>query len=63
MSGDYKDDIQAIFEELCSERYDTDYWHLPNDVQYQLYREATDKYVERMADRADYLRKSQRENQ
>ncbi len=62
MSGDYKDDIQAIFEELCRERFATDkYWTLSDDAQYVLYEEATQLYVERMADRADYLRKAERE--
>ena len=59
--SDYKDQIQAIFEELATERYNLDYWELTNETQDRLYREATNIYAERMADRADYLRKAERE--
>ena len=61
MSLGYKDQIQAIFEEMCAEKYGVDYWNLPQDTQYRLYNEATRVYADRMADRADYLRKRERE--
>lgn len=59
---DYKDRIQCIFENLCLQQFDTDeYWTLPQDVQYKLYQEATEFYSEMLADRADYMRKAERE--
>jgi hypothetical protein len=58
---DYKDAIQAIFEEMCYDRYDQHYWELPDETQYELYLEAQRTYVDQMADRADYLRKAERE--
>jgi len=62
MPSDYKEAIQQIFEELCVERFATDkYWTLTDDTQYELYTEATRLYTDRMADRADYLRKAERE--
>ena len=61
MSQDYKDDVQAIFDELCQERCGVDYWHLPDDVQYALYREAERMYIDQMCDQADYLRNRERE--
>jgi hypothetical protein len=59
----YKDEIQAIFEEMVHEKFGriVEYWDLPNDVQYEMYRKATDEFFDRMADRADYLRKAERE--
>lgn len=59
--SDYKDAIQAIFDELCIDRYDKNYWELPEDVQYKTYLEAQDMYVERMASQADYLLDRERE--
>jgi hypothetical protein len=60
--SDYKDAIQAIFEDLIFARYDhTEYWKLPQEEQDRLYGIATREYADRMADRADYLRKSERE--
>ena len=58
---DYKDAIQAIFEEMVQNEFGTDYWNLPEDEQYRLYNLATREYADRMADRADYLRKAARE--
>jgi len=58
----YKEEIQAIFEDLVFARYaNTDYWDLPEDEQYQLYLMAEQQWRDRMADRADYLRKAERE--
>ncbi len=61
--SDYKDAIQAIFDELCSERYDKNYWELPDNIQSDLYAEAMRNYTERMADRADFLLDQWRERQ
>jgi hypothetical protein len=58
---DHKDAIQAIFEEMCYDRYDRRYWELPDETQYELYLEAQRTYVDQVADRADYLRKAERE--
>jgi hypothetical protein len=63
MSGDYKWDIQMIFEEMCAEVPGCDnYWDLSDAQQQELYEKATREYSARMADRADYLRKAEREN-
>lgn len=60
--SDYKDAIQAIFEETIFKKYGhTEYWKLSGEEQDLLYNRATREYVERMADRADYLRKAERE--
>lgn len=62
MTLDYKERIQCIFENYCVERYGTDeYWRLPQDLQYKLYQEATELYSEMLAERADYMRKAERE--
>lgn len=59
---DYKDQIQAIFEDLVFARYDhTEYWKLPSAEQDRLYGIAMREYADRMADRADTLRKRERE--
>ena len=60
---DYKDAIQAIFEDLVFARYDhTEYWKLPSDEQDRLYGIATREYANRLADRADCMRKKERED-
>lgn len=59
--SDYKDDIQTIFDNICIERFDKNYWELPVDVQDTLYREAEQLYMDRAAARSDYVRKAQRE--
>ena len=62
MSGDYKWDIQCIFEDLVFARYNhTDYWKLPDDEQYRLYKKAMMEYSDRLADRADMLRDIEKE--
>ena len=61
--SDYKDQIQEIFEALVLEQHACEYWDLPQSEQDRLYREAEERYVDRAADRADYLRKAQRERQ
>ena len=58
---DYKEHIQAIFENLCMQRHFANYWDLPQDLQFKLYAEAEREYAERAADRADYMRKAERE--
>lgn len=58
---DYKERIQSLFENMCTERYGADYWELPQDLQYKLYQEATELYSEMLADQADYMRKAERE--
>ena len=59
--SDYKDAIQAIFEEMCFDEFGTEFWDLSDDVQATLYTKAEREYADRMADRADYLRKRERE--
>ena len=58
---DYKEQIQAIFEELVDRHYGCNYWELPEEKQQFLYAEATELATDRLADRADYLRKAERE--
>jgi hypothetical protein len=61
MSGDYKYDIQMIAEELAQEKYEKEFYDLTSDQQYEVYTLANQHYIERLCDRADYLRKAQRE--
>lgn len=60
---DYKEGIQAIFEDLCDERHGCEYWKLDDETQYKLYTEASSMYFDKMADYADYHRKAERERQ
>lgn len=59
--GDYKDEIQAIFEELCFEAGFEEYWDAPEQTQYELYQRATVLYSDRLADMADDYRERQTE--
>ena len=59
--SDYKWDIQMIFEELCQEIWECDYWDVPQDEQYRIYNLAMRQYSERLADRADWLLDRERE--
>lgn len=61
MSGDYKWDIQCIADELSQTLYEKDFYELDGDTQYAVYTQANQTYVERLVDRADYLRKAERE--
>jgi len=61
MSGDYKWDIQCIAEEMAEELYEKEFYDLTNDQQYEVFLKAERRYVDRMADHADYLRKRERE--
>ena len=61
-SGDYKYDMQMIAEELAEERYGREFYDLPKNLQYETFSEAMQAYSDRLADRADYLRKAEREN-
>ena len=58
---DYKEQIQAIFEEMVDREFGCNYWDLSEDEQYELYKKATKEYTERVADQADYFRKAERE--
>jgi hypothetical protein len=62
MSGDYKWDMQLIAEDLAQTLYGKDFYDLDGPTQYTVYNQAIVMYTERMADRADYLRKAEREN-
>ena len=62
MSLDYKFDMQMIAEEMAETLYGKDFYDLDPQIQYAVYQQATVEYVERLADRADYLRKAEREN-
>jgi hypothetical protein len=53
-SGDYKEGIQEIFEDLCDERHQKEAHELPDDVQMAVYRDAERLYFDRLADWADY---------
>ena len=62
MSFNYKDAIQAIFEEKVQELHDgCEYWDLPEEEQLRLYREAELALADRLADRAEYQRDAERE--
>jgi len=62
MSGDYKYDMQLIAEELAQSLYEKDFYDLDQDTQYAVYNQAMVSYTERLCDRADYMRKAEREN-
>jgi hypothetical protein len=62
MSGDYKYEMQLLAEEIALERYGQEFYDLTNDQQYECFTAGSDRWVERACDRADYLRKSAREN-
>lgn len=53
---DYKDAIQAIFDELCADAGYENYWDAPDAVQSELYDRAMSLYTDRIAGQADYLR-------
>jgi hypothetical protein len=61
LSDDYKYDMQVMAEELAEERFGRDFYSLSDEMQYAIYREAQGNYTDRLADRADFLRKSERE--
>jgi hypothetical protein len=63
VSGDYKWDIQLIAEEMAMEQYGKEFYDLSSYGQQAVYEQAMDKYHNRLADRADYLRKAQREDE
>jgi len=50
---DYKEWIQNKAEELALERYDTDYYDLPESTRQQLYDEAMELYKDHYADQID----------
>lgn len=62
MSGDYKWDIQVRAEELAFELYNKDFYDLDTETQYRVYERAMHSWSDSLADRADYLRKAEREN-
>jgi hypothetical protein len=61
MSGDYKWDIQCIAEDIAQEAHGKEFYELSDGLQYMVYQKAAETYFNRMADRADYLRKAERE--
>ena len=61
MSLGYKDQIQAIFEEMVFDEFGCEYWDCPKDAQYRLFQKASLEYSDRLADRADMLRDIEKE--
>ena len=61
MSGDYKYEMQMIAEEKAEEEYGMDYYDLPADVQYNVFRSAEEEYFERQAHGADLMRDRMRD--
>lgn len=53
--SDYKDDIQEIANDLALERHGKEFYDLTPVIQEPIYAQAIEDYVNRMADRADYL--------
>jgi len=45
--SNYKDGMQSIANELAYERYDKDFYSLPDETQMQLMDEASTAYMER----------------
>lgn len=62
MSGDYKWDIQCLAEQIADEQFGVDFYDLSGQRRYEVFMEAERRYVERACDRADYMRKAEREN-
>ena len=62
MSGDYKWDIQCIFEEMVDAEFEgKNYWEISDQDQHRLYEKAMIEYSDRLADRADMLRDIEKE--
>jgi hypothetical protein len=61
VTGDYKYEMQLIAEQIAEDEYGKDFYELSQDLQYQVFTRAEREYVERACDRADYLRKAERE--
>ena len=62
MSGDYKFDIQCIFEEMVDAEFEgKNYWEIPEADQQRIYMKAMHEYADRLADRADMLRDIEKE--
>jgi hypothetical protein len=59
---DFKYEVQKLAEGLAEDEYGVDFFELSINRQYQVYKEAEAIYVERAADRADQMRKADREN-
>jgi hypothetical protein len=48
-------------EEIAQDRYGKDFYDLPSALQDEVFSEGMDTVADRLADRADYLRKAERE--
>ena len=59
--SDYKFDMQLIAEQIAENRYGRDFYELPIELQIEVFGEATQEWSDRQADRADFLRKAERE--
>jgi hypothetical protein len=53
--SDLKDDIQKIADLLAFERHGREFYDLTPAIQGPIYAQAIEDYVNRAADRADYL--------
>jgi hypothetical protein len=53
--SDYKDDIQKIADLLAFERHGREFYDLTPATQGPIYAQAIEEYVDRQAERADYL--------
>ena len=63
MNEDYKFAMQLLAEERAEEIYGRDFYDLPEDLKQSVYLDAEREWSDRAADRADYLRKAEREQQ
>jgi hypothetical protein len=61
MSGDYKYDAQIRAEEMAEEIYGKDFFELNDQTRMALYGKALRDNAESLMDRADFIRKSERE--
>ena len=62
MLDDYKYAAQMRAEEIAEEEFGVDFYDLPQAKQSQIYQRGLDDHVESLYERADYLRKSARED-
>jgi len=61
MSGDYKYEMQMRAEEIAEERFSCDFYDLPQDRQYAVFKEAMEDWTEALYAKADFLNDAAKE--
>jgi hypothetical protein len=60
--SDYKWQMQMRAEEIAQDRYEKDFYDLPESVQYEVFTEAMEGVTDGYVSRGDALRKASRES-